>query len=299
MLDSKQLADRLLGVGGSDAPCLVGCDPYRQPLDLYLEKTGEIAPVDDLEEHSEPVRWGNLLEDVVASEWARRHSHVILPRREPFVHPDYPFMRGNVDRLLSGKEEGLEVKTRGTFNAEDYGPDGTDQVKESDIIQCQHYMACSGYKLWHMAVLIGGQDLRSYTIPRDEGLVSSLAQLEGEFWASVERREPPDFDFAHRSCPGLIKHFFPGTNGKSVLLPARAVDVAREMEELSLARRTAEKAYETLKSERDVLLGKCAIGVLPDGSGGWMRKEINVKERISDGYSFMGIYYSKRHKSAD
>lgn len=242
------------------------------------------------------MRWGNLLEGVIAEEWARRHNVQVREASAPFIHPDHRFIRGNVDRLVVGKDEGLEIKARGTFAAEDYGPSGTDQVKESDIIQCTHYMACTGFMVWNMAVLIGGQELRSYTILRDESLVTSLIELEYRFWSAVERRGPPDLDFAHRSTPSLIKKMFPGTDGTTKVLEGRAVEVAAEMKELSAAKRETEAAYQTLVNERNFLLGKCAIGVLPDGSGGWSRKQINVKERINEAYSFMGVYFSKKQR---
>jgi len=296
MLNSEQLEQRMLGVGGSDAPVLAGIDPYKQPLDLYLEKIGASPPVDNLEEINEPVRWGNLLECVIADEWAQRHCQRVMTRKDPFIHPEHDFIRGNVDRLLVDKEEGLEIKARGTFAAEEYGPSVTDQVKESDIIQCTHYMACTGYQTWHMAVLIGGQELRSYTIPRDESLVASLIDLECKFWSAVERREPPDLDFSHRSTPSLIKKMFPGTNGKTVVLDDRAVTVAREIERLSADRRDTEKALKALKNERDAILGNSAIGVLPDGSGGWSRRQVDRSGYRVEPTSFTGVYFSKKHK---
>ena len=32
------------GIGGSDAGVVLGVNPYKTPLSLYLEKTGQISP---------------------------------------------------------------------------------------------------------------------------------------------------------------------------------------------------------------------------------------------------------------
>lgn len=297
MLDSHQLAERKLGIGGSDAACLVGCDFWRQPMDLYLDKTGQLEDGPDLELTSQPVRWGNRLEGLIAQEWGVDNNLVPVVRKDPFIHPDYPFVRCNVDRLIAGKEEGLEVKARGTFNAEEYGPSGTDQVKDSDIIQCQHQMLCTGYKLWHMAVLIGGQDLRSYRIPWDDGLIDDLLGIEDQFWNHhVVKRIPPDLDFSHHSSPDLIKRFYPGTNGATVILPERAIELHKEIRRLAEIGRDAGKEGDALKIERAVLLGENAVGVLPDGSGGWSRKRITWKGYTLDDTSYIGTYFSKKHR---
>lgn len=299
MLDEKQLYDLVHGIGGSDAAAIVGCDPYRQAMDVYLVKTGEIEPNQNLEQENEAVLWGNRLEGVIAEEWSRRAGQAIVTRADAFVHPEHSFIIGHVDGLVEGKKEGLEVKARGAFAAEEYGPSGGDQVKESDILQCQHYMACTGYGMWNMAVLIGGQELRSYKIPRDESLLSNLIELEYRFWSAVERRVPPDLDFSHRSTPSLINRFFPGTDGKTVLLPDRAVEIHELMTTAAEERKNADSRYKALKNERDSLLGNTAVGVLPDGSGGWSRKRVDVKARAAGAYSFTGVYFSKKHKRVD
>lgn len=297
MLDTQQLAERMKGIGGSDAPAIVGCDPFRQPMDVYLDKTGQIEPGPDLELTNQAVRWGNRLESIIADEWGVDNNKVPVVIDKPFINPEHSFQRGNVDRMIQGEKAGLEVKARGTFNASDYGPSGTDQVKESDIIQCHHYMACTGMPLWYMAVLIGGQDLRSYIIPRDDSLIRDLTEMESQFWNhNVAKQIPPDLDFSHRTAPGLIKRFYPGTDGETVMLPQRAIEIHEDITRLSKAYRIIEKDLVKLKNERDYYLGDTAIGILPDGTGGWSRKRIDRKGYTLEDTSFIGTYFSKKHK---
>ena len=56
---ARWLEERKSGIGGSDAASAVGCDPYRDALTLWSEKSGLIEP-EDLSEN-EAVEAGNLL----------------------------------------------------------------------------------------------------------------------------------------------------------------------------------------------------------------------------------------------
>jgi len=46
-------------------PVIMGVNPWRSPMDLWLEKTGEFS--DDID--NEAMYWGRTLEDVVAREF--------------------------------------------------------------------------------------------------------------------------------------------------------------------------------------------------------------------------------------
>ena len=270
MLTAEQIEARRKGIGGSDASAVCGIDPYRQPLDVWLEKVEGIR--DETVSSKEAVRWGNLLEDTVAREWAERSGVAIRRANTAMVHPDLNWMLANIDRRVTGSSQGLEVKTRGHFAAGDYGPSGTDQVKDSDIMQCQHYMGVTGWGVWHMAVLIGGQELRSYSIPRDQGLIDDLIDVEESFWSSVQSRERPAMIYEHRSCDSLLRRLYPGTNGETLVLPQKAVGIRREMADLAEIKRSAEKRTKALSAEVKDMIGESAVGLLPGSGGGWRRK---------------------------
>jgi hypothetical protein len=52
------LTERRKGIGASEAAAVLGLSRYKSPLDVYLDKTGEIGPQDD----SERMYWGRKLE---------------------------------------------------------------------------------------------------------------------------------------------------------------------------------------------------------------------------------------------
>ena len=68
------LKERMAGIGGSDAAAVMGLSKWKTPLDVFLEKRGEIA-TDFVD--SEPMKWGRLLEPVVRQEYAERSGEVV------------------------------------------------------------------------------------------------------------------------------------------------------------------------------------------------------------------------------
>ena len=59
---------RKTGIGGSDASVVCGVNKYRSPVELWLEKTGQLP----YQEAGEAAYWGTQLEPVVRSEFTKR-----------------------------------------------------------------------------------------------------------------------------------------------------------------------------------------------------------------------------------
>ena len=263
-LTAQQLENRTQGIGGSDAPTIAGVNPYQQALELYHQKRGDWEP-DDLSDN-QAVHFGNVLEDMVAEEWALRSARKVRRDNRTIAHPDHPWMLGHIDRRVTGCDEGLECKNRGWFMAKQYGDQGTDQVLDSDLIQCQHYLAVTGWDRWHLAVYFGGADFRIFTIERDENLIDDLTVLEGEFWQGVIDGVEPKIEIGHPRTDALLDRLYPGTDGKAVTLHESAAHWHQVAQEAA----TEAKQYEAVRvgARRHLryLMGEAAIGVLPDGT---------------------------------
>ncbi len=84
MLTAEQHENRATGIGGSDAAAVCGLNPYKSPVDVYLEKVGAAAPVDE----TERMFWGNKLEDVVADVYSDRTGRKVRRRNRTCRHRD-------------------------------------------------------------------------------------------------------------------------------------------------------------------------------------------------------------------
>ncbi len=216
---------RRRGIGGSDAAAILGLNPWKTPMDVWLEKTGEFT--EDESQDNEKMYWGTVLEDVVAREFMTRTGLKARRRNAILKHRKYPFIIANVDRLVIGHKAGLECKTAGQYSADNWAMG----VPDYYMPQVQHYMAVTGYKAWYVAVLIGGQEFKYYKVTRDDSFIRELIQAEIEFWRLVEAKTPPPIDGTKASTE-LVKKLYPeAEKGKEIDLPFEAFELIQQYEQ--------------------------------------------------------------------
>lgn len=229
-LNKEQLEAHYNGIGGSAASDIVGVGyltPYER-WQLYIDPEKREEHAAQLEK-SAPVYWGTALEPVIA-EWASAQlGYALQPCNTTLQHPAHAWMVAHPDRLVVGRKEGVEIKARSAFMARQYGDEGdANDVLESEIIQCQHYMAVTGYPIWHLAVLLGGQDARLFHVERDQGVIDALIEVESSFWAAVQDRLPPRPKTAREA-----QQLYPtSVAGKAAIAPQSVLDAVQELKNI-------------------------------------------------------------------
>ncbi len=187
------LAERRKGIGGSDVAAIFGLDRYRTPEDVWLEKTGQFVPAD---EPSGDKERGIRLEPFAAQLYMEKYgdSVVELHRIEkPFIHPEYPWMRGNVDRI------GTPKMIESNFVAEIkcpslgmYSKIKREGLPDSWKLQGQHYLSVTGLgKLVWIIFCADRWELLTFEQERDELVIDRIIEKEREFWTLVETMTPP------------------------------------------------------------------------------------------------------------
>jgi putative phage-type endonuclease len=172
------LTERAKYLCSSDMAAVLGVTEYSTPLHVYLSKRGE-APEDTA---GEAALWGTLLEDVVAREWTRRNRSVT--RRIGLVrHQERTWQACTLDRVVAECPDGagpcaLEVKTRSAFLAGKW----KEEIPDDVLAQVVWAMTTCGYTHMHVAVLIGGQEYRQYTVKLDEELATDIVAAGEKFW---------------------------------------------------------------------------------------------------------------------
>lgn len=198
---------RKRGIGSSDAAAAVGMNPYKSPLELWMDKTGRSSGGDSSEDMDSPLYWGTLLEPFVADAYARKTGNRVRRINAVLQHPTYPFMLANVDRevVASSDVQILECKTAGEFGSKLW----RDGIPEYVQLQVQHQLAVTGKEAADVAVLLCGQRLEIFRLNRDEDVISRLVVLEARFWDHVERDAPPPADGSESSAKAL-RDLYPG-----------------------------------------------------------------------------------------
>ena len=242
------LKHRRRGIGGSDAAAIAGLNPWKSPVEVYYEKLGEIPPVED----NERMYWGRVLEDIVAREFSKRTGKRVRRRNAILQHPKHGFMIGNIDRELVGEKVGLECKTVGEYSKDDWKED---RVPEQYIIQCQHYMAVTGYGGWWIAALIGGNKFVYKYIERDDVIISALIELESQFWDMVQSQTPPPMDGTD-SAGNVLKLMYPESKPNTAInLPNEAAELIEIREALKVQVKELDMRLAETENKLKAMLG--------------------------------------------
>lgn len=201
-------AARRSGLTATDIPRILGLSPYGNSLSVYFDKKGELAP--DL--GGPAARWGHLLEDVIARAWAEDHGTEVA-RVGVMANRERPWMRAALDRVCDPCPTGdgpcgLEVKTRSAYKAGAWREDIPDDV----LAQVAWQSIVTGFEHIHVAVLIGGNDLREFTYERDAELEAYLMKEATAFWQLVQDGTPPEVD-ATTMVLDLLDRLFPSRAG--------------------------------------------------------------------------------------
>ncbi len=182
--------DRGTYLGSHDTSAISGLNPYRKPINVYMDKLGMSVPQDP----TERMRWGLSLQPAILAEFADRMGGVELEPERFIRHPSLPWFGGTPDATIAGKKIGVDAKNV-QFNRGDWGDEHTDQVPKYILFQCHHFLALTGYEVWHVAALFSGCELRIYDIERDTELADMIVEMDGEFWNEhVQREIPPEID---------------------------------------------------------------------------------------------------------
>lgn len=241
MSRQEWLRERKNYLGGTDLAAICGLSPYRTALDVYLDKTSD----DIAENTNSAMRWGSLLEDVIAKAYSEDTGYDVTIEPNTIYHPSIKFLGANIDRWANNKTHILECKTAGFTKSKEWGDSGTDQIPESYLIQVAYYAAICNVSKIDIAVLIGGQDFRIYTYLKNNNLEDKLIKIACNFWYNhVEKKIAP-------KCVNTKDTFnlFPQSNSKEITAKEGILAKLEELKKARLSEEEIQKTIERLKVE--------------------------------------------------
>ncbi|RCG27232.1 hypothetical protein DQ384_26300 [Sphaerisporangium album] len=261
------LTARLGGIGSSDVANILEVG-FKPPLHVYHDKRGELPPDPD-EELDEALLWGTLHEETVAREWARRNRSVI--RRVGLVaHIDARWMMCTLDRRVTEcplkrterEKCALEVKTRNAFVAKKWKREVPDDVLAQTLWQIN----VTGYDHVHVAVLIGGNDYRQYTVRREgnEDLIADIVTATERMWHRIRQGRPPQPSGDPDQLIELYERLNPGRAGSVRVEGTDAVELLAEYETGRLEEKAGKAKKDSAKARMVERLGGNAVALFGD-----------------------------------
>lgn len=190
-------------IGGSDASAILGMNPWKSNIELWLEKTGQSTP-DDISD-KDCVKYG-----VAAEPLLRELFALDFPEYEVeyfgdnmILNDDYPFGAASLDGELTEKETGrkgiLEIKTTNILQSMQKEK-WKDKLPDNYYVQCLHYLLITGYSFVVLVAQLKSEfngeiykQVKHYKIERAEvqADIEFLESSEVDFWKQVQERKRP------------------------------------------------------------------------------------------------------------
>jgi len=173
-------------IGSSDIAAVMGLSRWKTPLHLWAEKTGRLEPF----ETSEAAEWGTRLEATVAKKFSETHEGAkLIAYKKRFIHKDYPYLSCELDRIIAGTDEMVEVKTCHYTKAKEF--DG-EEIPIEFVLQVNFAMGLSGRSKAWIAILLGGQRYLEKELTFNEELYDRQILAAVKFWEEfVGKNQPP------------------------------------------------------------------------------------------------------------
>ena len=142
------LKKRTSYIGGSDASCIVGMNPYKTNIELWEEKTGRrVAP--DIS--NEPyVKYGHDAEEYLRELFAIDYPQyqVLYEDNNMWLNDKYPFAHASLDSWLideDGRKGVLEIKTTNILQSMQKEK-WKDRIPDNYYIQVLHYLMVTEFE---------------------------------------------------------------------------------------------------------------------------------------------------------
>lgn len=266
MITQAQIKERMNGVGASDSSIIAGYSTFMSAHELYKIKRGELQS----KESSERADIGNIIEAAIAEIFTMKTGIPTRKSNQTIYHPDHDFIFCHLDRTIQG---GIPLEIKNTSQSKEWGQeeDGPDGVPMAHNIQVQHQMACCKKNEALIAVLLWGNTLKVYEIPRDDELIEMIISLDVQFWDCVKSGTPPEFQYDNPTTIDLLKRLYPGTNGKTIDLPKSLVHWHNVLTESRAHIKRYQAVIDNSKAHIMAVMEDNAIGLMPDETG-YVRK---------------------------
>lgn len=188
MITNEQRINRMLGLGASDSPIIMGASTYKTPYELFLEKTGIISMTEQVE--TERQFWGNKLESVILQHFAELNG-VDVTTPDTVHHKEYDFLFANLDGYIPMQNAVVEVKNVGSFMRKEWDDSFQDGVPAQYLIQIAKQVMVTEADKGYFAILIGGNEYLQFEYERDQQLENMILEADLKFWECVQTKTEP------------------------------------------------------------------------------------------------------------
>jgi putative phage-type endonuclease len=176
-------------IGASDVAAILGCSPYMDKVELWLDKTGQ-APPKQISEFAK--QRGGEVEAQLRARYSLHTGRDYQPRLA--VHDEYEFISASLDGY-SETGHAIEVKFVGAKKYQE------EIIPEHHIIQMQHQMLVTGLPYIDYLYSTDGIEYKVFKCEADPDKQALILKECLEFWSYVVTRQEPPCDKRKKRRP--------------------------------------------------------------------------------------------------
>lgn len=270
MPKEEWLKHRQAGIGGSDASCIAGLNPWKSAIQLYMDKKEE----NPQEIKSLRMELGNRLEGLVAELFTEATGLKVRNVNGILKNDKYPFAIANIDRAIVGEKAFLECKTTNSYALKEW----EEGVPAHYEIQCLHYMAITGATHCYIAALIGNSDFIWHKIERDQETIDYLMQIEKDFWENNIEKDVVPMPDGSDAYSEYLKKKYDKSNGQVIELHllGNGVDKLNRYDEIVSDIKVLESEKKLIEQEIQLHMEEFEVAKIGDRKVTWKTSSRNT-----------------------
>lgn len=165
------LSKRGQSIGASESGAILGLNPWRTAVDVWIEKTGEAKPLED----NLNMRLGRDLEPVIKRLFEEETGLKVRQDNKIRIDDEHDFITTNLDGMVIGEKVPVEYKTMTKWDGD---------IPSYYYCQIQHQMMVTNTPYCYFVVLVLGlnKQLVVEKYDRDDHFVAMMRQELVDFW---------------------------------------------------------------------------------------------------------------------
>lgn len=264
-------------LSASDIGAAVGEDPYKSPLELYLQKTGVVPDKAD----NQLMQRGRWLEPAVIEALAERHPSWVIKRPRVFLYCATPPIGATPDAIAQTDEPGLtNIQCKVISKPEFTRSWATPPLRYTLQTLCEGALMDAARSI--LAVLVidtYSAELVEFEVPRHPAAEARLMEVAQAFWERIATNNPPPADY--RRDTEAIAQMYPASEPEKVLDLTgdnRLPDLLQQRAGHKVTMATCEQELAAIDNEIKAKLGSAEQAMLPGWKISW--KSHVVKEHL-------------------
>ena len=202
MKDHEEWLANRQRIGGSDAACILGMNPWKTNIELWLEKTGQ-SKAEDISEKPY-VKYGTKAEAHLRELFKLDFPEYAVAYEENnlWINSDYPWAHASLDGWIADQEGRmgiLEIKTTNILQSMQKEK-WNHRIPDNYYIQILHYLMVTGFDFAILKAQLKSEfngeiylQTKHYKIERSEveADIEFLQSSERKFWKQVQDQKRP------------------------------------------------------------------------------------------------------------